>query len=434
MEKVKKEEKTWITEYEDPGNYSSKKTIRRYQVALGVISMIGVTLMIFFGYRAYQVNMVDPFEKEGSTLAQDYFLQGAKTYFEFDPSKLPSTPGSCTTVALKTVQEEKLMSDINYYKKCDKDMSTVKVCKLESGNYHFEVTMQCGNNQSNVAYTEEKELVKDEEIINKVEAKVYFSYQAKVLTTKNVVLGDKETMWKDEIPYKNYKIVKETTYYRYRDKLWSFEGDIRNYYPQDKANTELVKEYYVTSPDENYPFKEPTQTYAYKWYIEKDGERYYYPSGTTDKETENTYYLVAPVKDAIRDDETKTYAYKYYKVTNTEQSELLPGKPSNNAKKLENTETWSNFSPYSLHIPDTSPFGKGNREIETRVEVEVIPLMTENGEGLEWNEVTSDYISESELVNELQKLGYHVQSIHDIEGLPNIKYSINQTYKEPKEQ
>lgn len=429
----KKEEKE-ITSYEDPSNYSSKKTIRRYKGALAVVSIIGVGLIITFGYRAYQVSMIDPFEKEGSTLAQDYFLQGAKTYFDFDPSKLPSTPGSCTTVALKTVQEEKLMSDINYYNKCDKDLSSVKVCKLESGAYHFEVTMKCGKEETNVAYTDEKNLTNDTEIMNKVEAKVYFSYQAKTLKNKNIILGEKQTMWKDEIPYKNYKIVKETTYYRYRDKVWNWKGDIRTYYPEDKSNTQLVKEYYVNMPNENYPFKEPTQNYAYKWYLEnEDGLRHYYPSGTTDVEKENIYYLVAPVKNAIRDEETKTYAYKYYYVTNTEKSEYLPAKPSNNAKKLESTETWSNFSPYSLAIPDSAPFGKGNRQIETRVEVEVIPIITKDDEELEWDEVTSDYITEEELVEKLQDLGYDVTNINDIKTLPDVMYSLHQTYKEPKE-
>lgn len=86
--------------------------------------------------------------------------------------------------------------------------------------------------------------------------KVYFSYQAQKLNTENTKFGEKQIMRKDEIPFENYKILKETTYYRYRDKNWKWEGDIRYYYPQNKSNTELVEEYYKESPNPDYPFKE----------------------------------------------------------------------------------------------------------------------------------------------------------------------------------
>lgn len=429
----KKEEKL-ITSYEDPETYSSKRTIKRYKGALVAVSFIGVGLIGIFGFKAYQVSKLDPFEKPGSTLPQEYFLQSAKTYFDFDPSKLPTTAGSCTTVALKTVQEEQLMSDIAYYDKCDKNISLVKACKLESGNYHFEVNMSCGDNQSNIAYSEEKLLTDDSQITDKMGVKVYFSYQAQKLNTENTKFGEKQIMWKDEVPFENYKILKETTYYRYRDKNWKWEGDIRYYYPQNKSNTELVEEYYKESPNPDYPFKEVSQNYAYKWYIQNDdGPRHYYPSGSTNPESETTYYLTAPVKGAIRDEDSKTYASKYYKVETKEESEYLPGKPSNNAKKIENSEIWSNWSDYSLSLPKLAPFGKNNREIETRVKVEVIPIYTEESSPVEWNQITNNYVSESELINELQRLGYSVKSLEEVASLPDIKYDIKQTYREPKQ-
>ncbi len=422
-----------ITDYENPNQYSSKKTIKRYRIALVIISVIAIGLIAVFGMHAYEVSKIDPFEQPGSTLAQDYFLASAKTYFEFDPTKLPSSNGSCTTVALQTIQEQKLISDINYYKKCDKDVSMVKVCKLESGNYHFEVSMQCENNTSTVAYGEEKPLVNEQDILGKMNAKVNFSYQAEKLNTDKTTVGEKETMWLDEVPYTNYKIVKQTTYYRYRDKNWAYQGDVRFYYPQDKSNTELVTEYYKESPNELYPFKEVSQNFAYKWYIQNDdGPKYYYPSGTTNRDEEITYYLTAPVQGAKRDEETKTYASKYYRVEKMERSDLLPSKPSPNAKRIDDSEVWSAWSEYTRVVPDTKPFKDGTREIETRIKVEIVPLTNLNGE-IEWDRLSEEYLSEEELISLLQSRGYDVHTIEEVAALPDVKYNIKQTYREPKE-
>ncbi len=424
-----------VTDFENPEQYSSKKTIKRYKVALLIIAVCAVALISVFGIRAYQLSTMDPFEQPGSTLAQDYFLSSAKTYFEFDPTKLPTTAGSCTTVALKTIQDQKLMSDVNYYNKCDKDVSLVKVCKLESGNYHFEVNMQCENNTTTVAYSDEKPLVNEADIANKMGVKVHFSYQAQRLNSETSNIGEVETMWLDEVPYENYKIVKETTYYRYRDKLWAFNGDVRFYYPQDKSNTELVSEYYKEAPSADYTFKETSQNYAYKWYIQNDdGPKYYYPSGTTNAAEEKTYYLTAPVQGAKRDEDTKTYASKYYRVENMERSDFLPAKPSPNSTQIEGTETYSPWSEYSRAVPEQAPFGEGNRQVETRIRVDVVPITTteENGE-VEWDQITDGYLSEKELVDKLNEMGYQVEDINDVASLPDVKYSIRQTYIEPIE-
>ncbi|MEG1495182.1 MAG: hypothetical protein RR047_00070 [Bacilli bacterium] len=429
---TKKESKT-ITDYENTKTYSSSKTIKLYKGSLLIVFIVGIILMITFGLRAYQISKIDPFEKKGSTLAQEYFLESAKTYFEFDPNKLPTSIGNCTTVALKTVQEQNLISDIKFYNKCDKDVSLVKVCKLESGNYHFEVNMAC-ENSTNIAYSGEKELTDEKSIASKSDVKVLFSYQAEKLDTNNSYFGEKQTMWQDEIPYVNYKIVKETTYYRFRDKNWRWKGDIRYYYPEDKSNTELVKEYYKDSPHGDYKFKEVSQNLAYKWYVLNDDKsvKHYYPSGSTTSDMETTYYLTAPIKDAVRDDATKTYAAKYYRVASTTASEYLPAPSSSSNVKIIDTENWSNWSLYSLSIPEYAPFGPRNREIETRIKTEIIPITTETESEVMWNKITNSYVSENELVSELRKLGYTVNNLDDISKLPDIKYAVKQTYKEPQ--
>ena len=228
----------------------------------------------------------------------------------------------------------------------------------------------------------------------------------------------------------NYKIVKETTYYRYRDKLWRYSGDVRYYYPQNKVIGSDVIEFYKESPSEIYPFKQVSQNYAYKWYIENDdGLRHYYPSGSTDVHKENTYYLTAPVKGAIRDEATKTYAAKYYRVEKTDASDYYPTAPSNNAVKLEDSLIWSDWSEYSLQVPKINPYGNGNREIETRVKVEVIPIEGDVSD-LVWSSLTSDYVTEQELISQLRNLGYNVNTIDDVAALKDIKYDLKQTYRD----
>lgn len=422
-------ENSSITHLEDPRNYSSRKTVKYYHIVLIIIAITAVLLLVVFGYRAYEVNQIDPFEQPGSTLARDYFLDSVYSYFDFDPTKLPTTAGSCTTVPLKVIQEQNLISDIKYYTKCDQNMTLVKVCKLESGNYHFEVHMSCPNTDK-VAYGEEQELTEENSILASPTAQVSFSYKAERLSSNNISYGQKQEMWKDEIPYENYKIVKETTYYRYRDKLWRYSGDVRYYYPQNKVIGSDVIEFYKESPSEIYPFKQVSQNYAYKWYIENDdGLRHYYPSGSTDGHKENTYYLTAPVKGAIRDEATKTYAAKYYRVEKTDASDYYPTAPSNNAVKLEDSLIWSDWSEYSLQVPKINPYGNGNREIETRVKVEVIPIEGDVSD-LVWSSLTSDYVTEQELISQLRNLGYNVNTIDDVAALKDIKYDLKQTYRD----
>ena len=144
---------------------------------------------------------------------------------------------------------------------------------------------------------------------------------------------------------------------------------------------------------------------------------------------ENTYYLTAPVKGAIRDEATKTYAAKYYRVEKTDASDYYPTAPSNNAVKLEDTLIWSDWSEYSLQVPKINPYGNGNREIETRVKVEVIPIEGDASD-LVWSSLTSDYVTEQELISQLRNLGYNVNTIDDVAALKDIKYDLKQTYRD----
>ena len=109
----------YTNDLNDSSNYSSRKILRGYKIGLLIVLTVSICLIVTFGIKAYEVSQIDPFEKEGSTLPSDYLLSSAKTYFDFDATKLPSAVGECINVTLDTIKREHLISDVKYYNKCD---------------------------------------------------------------------------------------------------------------------------------------------------------------------------------------------------------------------------------------------------------------------------------------------------------------------------
>lgn len=420
----------YTNDLNDENNYSSKKILTTYKVGLLLISIFAICLMVTFGINAYHISQIDPFEKEGSTLPADYLLDSSRTYFDYDATRLPSAVGQCINVTLDTIKKENLISDIKYYNKCDANNTYVRVCKLESGDYHFEVSMSC-NDKVTLAVGNKQPLSDESVVADNMSAQISFDYMAQKLDSSNVEFGEPVTMWSDEIQYTNYKIIKETTYYRYRTKLWQWSGDVKKYYPYNLVDDEKVIEYYKESPNSSYQFKEVSQNYAYKWYIQNDnGPKYYYPSGSTNESEETTYYLVAPVIGAKKELSTKTYAAKYYNVSNETISDFYSIAPSNNAKKLLETETWSNWSDYSLAIPS---FNENEiNEVEKRVKVDIVPILNGTINENSWSNISNGYLTEDELISQLRVIGYDVSSISDVFALKDIKYQVKQSYQETK--
>ena len=185
----------YTNDLNDSSNYSSRKILRGYKIGLLIVLTVSICLIVTFGINAYEVSQIDPFEKEGSTLPSDYLLSSAKTYFDFDATRLPSAVGECINVTLDTIKREHLISDIKYYNKCDGANTYVRVCKLESGNYHFEVSLSC-ENKTTVAIGSQLQIEDESEIIDKTNARVNFTYKASRLDTSDVVFGDTQTFGK----------------------------------------------------------------------------------------------------------------------------------------------------------------------------------------------------------------------------------------------
>lgn len=209
---------------------------------------------------------------------ESQLVKGAKDYYLMYQEELPSSMGECSIVELESLLSRSLV-DSEKFGNCNVNTTYVKVCKLESGTYHYTPWLNCINKNSDNEYGVLKEGTNQEIIADKTY--VEFKFMPQESTKDNLILGDKEEMWKDEIPYESYKTLDTTKFYRFRDKLYIWKLINRNYYTsygtQNKASK--VNEYYTSSPNSKYKLNSDRTTSAYKWYKSKAKKEYYTVNG-----------------------------------------------------------------------------------------------------------------------------------------------------------
>lgn len=197
---------------------------------------------------------------------QTDLLKAGKSYYEKYPSKLPNEVGSCNTVNLKDLAEEKFIKT-KKYQNCNTDDTYIKVCYLESKNYHYVAILSCGKDTTKFGMWqdgEEKDLIADK-------SDVRFRYIGEQLR-----LGTKY------------------------------------YYPKDNSNANEVKEYYAISPKDEYTEKEDEQT-GYKWYTNTDE---FYNNGAYASIQPNGYPNKGQSKNVIYYSLTKPNTASYRKIEN----------------------------------------------------------------------------------------------------------------------
>lgn len=193
----------------------------------------------------------------GSKISGDMendLLNAGKEYYQTDESLLPQAIGECKTVTLGTLVEEELLS-YDKYSNCNKDKTYVKVCKLESGNYHYLPVLQCGSTLADDNFTKwsegtESDLVKDK-------SDVRFTFKGEALEVSKENLSTEEEGWADEIKGLNYKTISSTTYYRYRDLVYKWKTTTRKYYSENA--------FYISAPSSEYTESESVGN-GWKWY------------------------------------------------------------------------------------------------------------------------------------------------------------------------
>lgn len=182
-------------------------------------------------------------------------LGAGKTYYDTDITLLPQATGECEEVTLGTLLEDNLITHPESYSDCNNEKTYVKVCKLESGNYHYLPVLQCGNTLADDNFTAwkdgfESDLVKDK-------SDVRFTFKGEKQEINNEDLDKEEEAWLDELTDVNYQTVSSTKYYRYRDLMWKWQTTEKKYY-SDSA-------YYASAPDNSYTEKDTAAT-GWKWY------------------------------------------------------------------------------------------------------------------------------------------------------------------------
>lgn len=218
------------------------------RILLIVLGVLAVILIIFLLVKGCSGNEI-------SGDMENDLLNAGKKYYSIDETLLPQASGECKTVTLGTLVEEELLNSSNY-SNCNKDKTYVKVCKLESGTYHYLPVMQCGSTLADANFTNWTEGTESDLVADKSD--VRFTFKGEALEVSKENLTTEEEGWADEIKGLNYKTVSSTTYYRYRDLVYKWNITSKEYYSSKG---------YVTKPSDEYLSDDVTT--GYRWYINK---------------------------------------------------------------------------------------------------------------------------------------------------------------------
>lgn len=293
--------------YEDENDPDNGEFIKRLLIALMLFAVIVIIILLLLKACAKgNMNNNEP-DLEGA------LLKAGKDYYSELVDELPSVKGTCTTVTLNVLRSLEYLG--NEYDECDGENTYVKVCLLNNGDYHYLPIMSCHSIKTDFGDYKKG----TEEDLTKDKSDVMFTYKATYLDEAETVYGKTEEYWEGEVPYKNYKTVGSTTYYRYRDKEYTWTLRKRYYYPGDKTNASEIGTYYAKYPANNY-VNSTGKTTAYRYYTLTD--KTYYPNGAYG------YELTAPNGYPYYD-ESESIAYVYYKQkTWTEQSKPILNSPT----------------------------------------------------------------------------------------------------------
>lgn len=451
------------------------------KILLIILGVLVLALIIFLLVKGCSGNKVD------DNLEND-LLNAGKEYYRIDDTLLPQASGECKSVTLGTLVEEDLLS-ADKYGDCNKDKTYVKVCKLESGDYHYLPVMQCGSTLADDNFKAWTEGTESDLVANKSD--VRFTFKGEVLEVSDENLSTESEGWMDEIKGENYKTISTTTYYRYRDLVYKWKTTTKKYYSESA--------FYTSAPTSEYGEAESVGT-GWKWYKENtvnvdsqnpikahkfqelcsDGTLFnighcesigqtvyaytytcddqtttnpktvcaascetgvlsedkttctyktksYYPSNASSASGEKTYYQSAPTSGAIKDESTGTNVSKWYKTITNITDKYYATAPTSGATKASDG-VWGNWSSYQT----TQPKAYSNtRQIESRIKVKY-QTITAGASTDTWKSITDGWVSESELISAFQAANYQVNTLKEIEDASDLRYQLKLEYRDRK--
>ena len=264
--------------YEKDERKDNSELIRK--ILIIVMIVIAIILLIFLikgCSNSSSSSKINP-----KTTTYDYesnLLNAGRIHFERNVEEAPTSPGECSIVELQTLINENLV-DQEKFGSCNVSTTYVRLCKLESGIKHYSPWLTCVDKKSDDEYGYLQEGRTSDVIADKTY--VEFKFLGQEAKNGEEVLGEIEELWADEVTYEQYKTIAKTKYYRYRDKLYTWELSKRYYYTRngEKTSASSVNEFYVTSPSSAYNKSSDKTTEAYKWYRSDATKAYYMRNGS----------------------------------------------------------------------------------------------------------------------------------------------------------
>lgn len=209
------EENNYYGSYEE-----SEQKNPLFKILLVMLAFILIIVIIFFVIRSCGTNNIE------KTL-----LKAGKKYYNENENSLPKEAGQCNTLSLDFLISEGMLKRTDNFKTCDDSSTYVKVCKLESGDYHYTPVIQCG-------------------------------------TKSDTVFGD----WK-EGKESDLKVDKSDIKFTYIGEFYSNQA--KQFYPSNGLVENDVKELYIDSPATDFTYKSEGIKDASKWYVQSTGTSYW---------------------------------------------------------------------------------------------------------------------------------------------------------------
>lgn len=222
-----------------------------------VLSVLGILILAVIAFL-----LIKGCGKVNNNDVERDLLEAGKEYYRIDETLLPQATGECKTVTLDTLLTEELVTTPENYADCNKDKTYVKVCKLESGSYHYLPVMQCGSTLADDNFTDWQEGTESDLVTDKSD--VRFTFKGEYLEVSDENLEEEQEAWLDELKDVNYTTVSSTKYYRYRDLTWKWQTSKKEYFG---TNT-----YYASAPSNEYSSTDGKTT-GWKWYTESSSEK-----------------------------------------------------------------------------------------------------------------------------------------------------------------
>ena len=168
----------------------------------------------------------------------------------------------------------------------------------------------------------------------------------------------------------------------------------------------------------------------YYWYRLIDEVRKYFPSNSTNASKEKVYYTSAPVSGAVKDESTKTTAYKWYKEVTSTSTKYTALPPSGYSKANKSSDyKWTDWSDWDKKDPKAKDGRDRVIETKTKIKLQEIKGTTTDG----WQNLSTDYLSEENLIKLFKQKGYDVKTLEDITNNGQIKYQLITYVRNKKE-